>query len=389
MVSKLFSSIALSLFSGNTQKAQGDTDTARNACTEQKRKIPSALVEVRSNGIYLGVSSGSAYPEVKVSVEHLMILEILAHDPDVDSARIEFVDLMEESLAVTLDKLIPDVMRHENFTFVVQPGLIQCIGRQNGPAGDLSDESRRTRQVLRAVAAWFGEGAGQRNSFDSALALLDQHGFIAPPAGELNWGDLRRLVPVCARFGFSRGTPIDRYYLDKFIDKARPLVHGEVVEIGGRNSNRETYAFEHAKRYRGFDIFASPDNSLVGDAHDPKALPEAELDTLIAFNVLEHCPKPWLVIENMHRWLVPGGIALVMVPSAQRLHRMPEDYWRPLPAALAHLFSTWSECELHVYGNPVTTIAAFLGIAVEELNAAELDVFHPDYPVASCIIAKK
>ena len=353
------------------------------------RKIPCAVIEVRPDGIFLSVFSGSSKPAIRASRAHLMVLEILVHDPDVNRARIEFNQFAACDNAFMLNAVIPDIQKHERCVFSVQFGAIECISRQSGPAGDLSAASRQSRQVLRAVAEWFEPEATQFDDFDVVFDFLEREGFVAPPVGELNWGDLRRMVPVCSRFGFSRGSPIDRYYLDQFIEKIRPLVHGDVVEIGGKDENGRLYQFEHAVRYRGFDMFEDPDISLVGDAHDPNALAEAQLDTIIAFNVLEHCPKPWIVIDNMRRWLKPDGLALVMVPSCQRLHRMPEDYWRPLPAALIHLFTTWADCELHVYGNPSTAIAAMLGIAVEELSVGELDAYHPDYPVTTCVIAKK
>ena len=45
--------------------------------------------------------------------------------------------------------------------------------------------------------------------------------------------------------------------------------------------------------------------------------------------------------------------------------------------------------KLYVYGNPITAIAGYQGIATEELTPEELDAFHPDYPVATCMVAQK
>ena len=35
--------------------------------------------------------------------------------------------------------------------------------------------------------------------------------------GLINFGDLRRLAPVSKEFGFERGLPVDRYYIEKFL----------------------------------------------------------------------------------------------------------------------------------------------------------------------------
>jgi hypothetical protein len=34
-------------------------------------------------------------------------------------------------------------------------------------------------------------------------------------------------------------------------------------------------------------------------------------------------------------------------------------------------------------------VASFLGIAAEEVSPQELDAWHPEYPVATCLVATK
>src|SRR2546429_6002792 len=46
------------------------------------------------------------------------------------------------------------------------------------------------------------------------------------------WQNLRRLEPVDRAFGLERGTPIDRYYIEKFLDAHRDDIRGRVLEIG-------------------------------------------------------------------------------------------------------------------------------------------------------------
>ena len=53
------------------------------------------------------------------------------------------------------------------------------------------------------------------------------------------------------------------------------------------------------------------------------------------------------------------------------------------------MFDSFTRVQLHVYGNLITHTASFYGIACEELNPEELDYTHPDYPVATCIVAEK
>jgi SAM-dependent methyltransferase len=142
-------------------------------------------------------------------------------------------------------------------------------------------------------------------------------------------------------------------------------------------------------RYANIDLTARAGVDIAGDVHDPALLAPASIDGVLAFNVLEHCPRPWIVADNIHTWLRRGGCAFCMVPNAQRVHRMPGDYWRPMPAGLESLIHAFARREVFQYGNPTTLIASYLGIAAEELTAAELDAHHPDFPVATCIVATK
>ena len=40
-----------------------------------------------------------------------------------------------------------------------------------------------------------------------------------PPVGHVRFGSLRRLTPFSDEYGFDRGTPIDRHYIDDFLDR--------------------------------------------------------------------------------------------------------------------------------------------------------------------------
>jgi hypothetical protein len=60
-----------------------------------------------------------------------------------------------------------------------------------------------------------------------------------------------------------------------------------------------------------------------------------------------------------------------------------------MPEGIKHLFRNFKETQLYVYGNPVTFIAAIMGVAAEELAVNEIDVCHPEYPVAICAVATK
>jgi hypothetical protein len=56
--------------------------------------------------------------------------------------------------------------------------------------------------------------------------------FLNPP------GDVENALyvrPASERFGYERGTPIDRFYIDQFLEGQRHLIRGRTLEIAGNN----------------------------------------------------------------------------------------------------------------------------------------------------------
>src|SRR5919106_494225 len=58
--------------------------------------------------------------------------------------------------------------------------------------------------------------------------------------GRIDWGDLRRVKPISKKWGFDRGLPIDRYYIEQFLAKHASDVRGHALEIG---DNTYTYRY--------------------------------------------------------------------------------------------------------------------------------------------------
>src|SRR3954454_5501457 len=48
----------------------------------------------------------------------------------------------------------------------------------------------------------------------------------------LDLGDLRRVTPIDPRFGEGRGKPLDRYYVERFLEANAADIRGRVLEVG-------------------------------------------------------------------------------------------------------------------------------------------------------------
>ena len=73
--------------------------------------------------------------------------------------------------------------------------------------------------------------------------------------------------------------------------------------------------------------FAASPPDVWGDA---LALPfrGGSFQTVVSFQVLEHVPRPALMVEEMARVLAPGGRLIVTAPHMWGVHEEPRDYFR-------------------------------------------------------------
>lgn len=374
-----------------------------------------------SHGRTLAIGSAGADQQLEVPESHVpVILECFVHHHSLQEAYRAYRLIREgdkapsPALAGVLRRVLAGdggkvaLVMVRDKVFVCPPeSIVEAyrVAAVNGPQPltetnkaafniyDLTALSGAAAQVAATLHSHFhpdGEGYPELTfeEFGDLVERLSRDGLLAVPIGAIDFGDFRGQLPFCPQFGSLRGTPIDRYYLEKFIAEIRGEVIGNTLEIGGKKENRVVYGVNKVTRYLAMDL-AGEGLDFVGDAHDPGVVEKASLDSVIIFNVLEHCQRPWVVVDNIHEWLNDSGQVFCMVPNAQRVHHFPKDYWRILPDAMESLFARFPHRKLYVYGNALTTIASCMGVAAEELGAEELDAAQENYPVASCIHAWK
>ncbi|WP_232014476.1 class I SAM-dependent methyltransferase [cyanobacterium endosymbiont of Rhopalodia gibberula] len=218
---------------------------------------------------------------------------------------------------------------------------------------------------------------------------LKDLGLLSPEINSLDWGNFKKLVPIYYLFGLTRGTLIDCYYLNQFIEEIREEIQGKILEIGGTSKDRDFYEVTSQDSYQVLNLGPGLGIDIMGYIHDPSVIEPESVDSVIIFNVLEHCYDPWIAVQNIYRWLKIGGKYFAMVPNTVRIHGTPVDYWRPLHDRIKYLFEDFSEQKLYIYDSLITLIASYHGIATEELSSEEINNFNPGYPVITCIVAEK
>ena len=214
---------------------------------------------------------------------------------------------------------------------------------------------------------------------------------LARGLGRPRWGNLRRLTPFSASFGFDRGTPVDRYYLEKFLDAHRAVITRDVLEIQMVGYARR---FGHdLRRADSVDIDPKSEPTFVCDlAHSGGVLPSEAYDCVLLPSTLQHLRDLDGSLRHALRAVKPGGVLLATAAGFVPLIPDGGDYWRYSREGWIEVLSrAWAGCEIEVrsHGNCLAAVAAMLGLALEELTPAELDVTDPRYPVLISVACRK
>jgi hypothetical protein len=99
---------------------------------------------------------------------------------------------------------------------------------------------------------------------------------FTPPVGKVDFGDLRRLTPFRRGYGYDRGRPIDRYYIETFLEKKRSFIQGRVLEIGDDSYTR-TFGGDQVTRSDVLHAYNVPQAIIVLTGLDPDSLAITEL----------------------------------------------------------------------------------------------------------------
>jgi hypothetical protein len=204
------------------------------------------------------------------------------------------------------------------------------------------------------------------------------------------WGNLRRTTPFSSTYGFERGQPIDRYYLHKFLAAHHDLIAGDVLETQG-SSYAERFGHD-LTRADSFDIEPRFQPTYLCDFADcGSIIPDRAYDCLLLPNTLMHFRELDRCLAHALRVVRPGGAILASVAGLLPLTSDAPDYWRLTPDGWREkLAVAWGGTRLEVaaHGNCLASVGAQLGLAVEELTEAELDVQDPRFPVLTTIVCR-
>lgn len=207
-------------------------------------------------------------------------------------------------------------------------------------------------------------------------------------------GTLRRTTPLSDAWGFDRGTPIDRYYLEQFLSDHRADITGRTLEV-----KDDTYTARFGRQTDEHHILdIDPTNAratIVADLAAADDVAAEQFDCFVLTQTLHLIYDLAAAVRHAHRLLRPGGVLLVTVPTTSRIiprYGLEVDHWRLTPRSCGRLFGDQfgpEQIQVRSYGNALTGIAFLTGMAAEELTARELAEHDPYFPLLVAVRAVK
>jgi len=216
-------------------------------------------------------------------------------------------------------------------------------------------------------------------------------------AGNVDFGDFRRVTPISAIFGIDRGLAVDRYHIEHFLARHADDIRGRALEMGD--------AF-YINKFGGGNVTqidvlhvteGNPEATIVGDLTNADHIPSDSFDCIIFTQSIQMIYDLKTALRTLHRILKPGGVLLLTSHGISKIaRRLGRDdwgeYWHLTTQSAEFLFKETfpnAKVEVSSYGNVLTALSYLHGLAVEELTKEELEYCDPDFEVIVAVRAEK
>jgi len=202
-------------------------------------------------------------------------------------------------------------------------------------------------------------------------------------------------VPISQTFGFDRGTPLDRIYIEDFLKKHATCISGRTLEIAEADYSKRFG--RNVEKYEILHFTADNDNAtIIGDLTNVDTLPENRVSCFICTQTLNFIYDFKKAIQGGWHLLEDRGVMLTTVAGISQVSRYDMDkwgdYWRfntlSMQKSFEEVFGV-GQVEVDYYGNVLTATALLQGISAEELTKEELFFKDHNYQVTIGIKAQK
>jgi SAM-dependent methyltransferase len=197
--------------------------------------------------------------------------------------------------------------------------------------------------------------------------------------------------PVDRKYGLGTGRPVDRVYIEGFLERHADDIRGRVLEI---LDDTYTRRFGGAKVGRA-DVLDNSERpgavTVRGDLVTGDGIPRAAFDCFICTQTLSLIYDLHRAVANAHDLLAPGGVLLLTVPGISQQadpdHEEFPDYWRftkrSVQRLLAEAFGA-DNVDVEAHGTVQAAGAFLYGLPAERVDPATLAPHDADYEMVVC-----
>lgn len=202
--------------------------------------------------------------------------------------------------------------------------------------------------------------------------------------------------PVSRQFGTERGTPVDRYYIDKFLESHSELISGDVLEIED-NTYTERFGKERVVRSIVMDVNAQGSHiSFNGNLETGEGIRDEIADCFILTQTLMYIFDLKKAAHSISRTLKAGGTALVTCSGiSQNSIRCMDHYgcyFNFNKDVFVKMFADETSMrvvEAGSYGNVKTVSAHLNGLCCEDLTENDFIPNDRYYPLIVYAVVRK
>lgn len=191
--------------------------------------------------------------------------------------------------------------------------------------------------------------------------------------------------PVSRKFGFDRGTPIDRVLIEAFLAQHRQAIRGSVLEVG-----ESVYTKKFGCGVKELNVLhpepGNPQATLVGNLETGENIPEKQFDCIILTQTLQMIYNCQSVIQNCYKALKDNGVLLLTAPGISQISRYDMDrwgdYWRFTTLSLKKLLGEsfgGKNVEAASFGNYHLAAEFLNGRSAEEIAPEAFSANDEDY----------
>lgn len=201
--------------------------------------------------------------------------------------------------------------------------------------------------------------------------------------------------PIDEDWGYRRGTPIDRVYIKKFLEKNREKIIGDIMEVGECIYSKTFSNKDKVKSYTAIHVDGE-EGCRKANLETGEGLYPEEFDTMIITQTLAYIYDLSATVRNIYNSLKKNGYCMVTVTDIGHMGIIEEKkwgaYWGFHKDGCQRLFSEFfgeENVEVKVYGNIKAVVAQLYGLSAEDIEQECLDDLDERYPMIIGIVAHK